>query len=173
MSKQDGVEVREFESGRVYCVDGPWIDKGFTNPASFGIPHEQLGACATRGELTKLAQFIKIVAPGLVTAQHIFRGLKRPLFAHNNPRADEAKLVYSWSPTSDYEWRGGRQGRPKSLGPLPGRVFVVIVTPNDTNKFSEITGWIERWTWVLESRTLTNAPDNHETRYERKLWSAS
>lgn len=158
----------------IYTVVGKLVlANGAIEDAKFGIVVKQLGKCATRGQGAALAQFYNIVAPGLILAKHIFRGLNRPLFAKGNMGADSEKLIYSRKPKWDYEWKDGPTGGPEKKGPLPGRVFVTIVSPTDDKDFPSIVGWIEHWNWVHEAADLKEAPAEWDTRYKEKLWSAS
>ena len=122
--------------------------------------------------MTRFAQFSRIVSPEMKDARHVFRGLNRPLLADSDSNADGGKLAFSWTPPTDYQWVGREGGRPKAMGPLAGRVFVVLVSPNTHEDFSAVDGWIERWNWVEASSTLPDAPVDHETRYASRIWSS-
>jgi hypothetical protein len=157
----------------LYCVEAPWVEAIGSKPAirKLAVTQKQLGRYATMGTTTGLAQFREIVAPGLILAKHVFRGLKRPMAVGGNMYADRDKLVYSWKPVYDYEWPGNQFREPPCrLTPPAGRVFVVVVTPNSSNQFPEVAGWIERWNWVRESTDLPCAPIEHADRYEEQLW---
>ena len=163
---------REDDNTTHYCISGPWYDPEaeIFRTGTLAIPKRQLGAYCTCGDLSKLAQFYGIVAPGIGNVQHIFQGLKRRLYAHNNLDADRDKLVYSWKPHHDFEWRGGSQGDIFEPDSPRDRVFVTILTPN-FSQYRKIDGWLERWNWIVEDGSLANAPKNHDTRYDAKRWS--
>lgn len=121
--------------------------------------------------MTAVAQYYGIVQDGMVGAQHVFHGLRRPLMLGLNKHADEAVWIYSWSPPLDYLWVGNRyNGDPVPRKPPPGNAFVVIVRTEDPNELG-VTGSIERWNWVREHPTLPHAPIAWEQRYDEKLWS--
>jgi hypothetical protein len=160
----------------LYCVKAPWVDRAGSEDriGTLAITQKQLGAYATMGLTSGLAQFQRIVAPGIILARHIFRGLMRPMSVGGNMCADRDKLVYSWKPRFDYEWPGDRfKYPPVELEPPAGRVFVVLVTPNSSDQFPMVDGWIERWNWVLGSDDLFAAPIKHSERYEEQLWRAT
>lgn len=168
------MKLEQINGRGVYVVDALLVRKKGEKPVEvkFGILPEQLGKHASRGKGTAIAQFYMIVSPGLIRAKHIFRGLERPLFCDGDMHADESKLVYSWKPKKDYEWKGDRfSGQTEERVPPQGRVFVTIVSPNRDKSFPGIDGWIEHWNWVHESSDLSNAPVESEKRYKEKLWS--
>ena len=69
-----------------YLIDGWAVDRP-DNAAvvQFGVLQTDLMKRNDRGQISSLAQFDGIVAPGLILAQHIFRGLKRPLYPNFPP----------------------------------------------------------------------------------------
>lgn len=170
------MKLEQINGRGVYVVDALIVRKKGDKPvdAKFGIMPDQLGKFARRGKGTAIAQFYKIVSPGLIRAKHIFRGLERPLFCNGDMRADVSKLIYSWKPESDYEWKGDRfSGETERLKPPHGRVFVVIISPNQDKNFPGIDGWVEHWNWVHESSDLPFAPVDWNLRYTEQLWSAA
>ena len=90
-------------------------------------------------------------------------------------KGDTSKLIYTWKPTFDYEWIGGRFGEPKERPTPQNSVFCVIVSPNIRNsnieKFPYVYGWIERWNWVKEDKGLPEAPINWVDRYKKKIYT--
>lgn len=158
----------------VYAVEALICKRKGDQPikVKFGILPEQLGRFAARGEINAIAQFYMVVEPELVHAKHLFRGLERPLFCNNDMQADEKKLIYSWKPEFDYEWKGDRfSGETDSHRSPYSKVFVVICAPNTHKDFPGVDGWVEHWSWVIESDVLMNAPIDHQTRYKEHLWS--
>jgi hypothetical protein len=139
----------------------------------FGIAKSNLAKIYQRGSNVRLAQFFKIVVPGLVLAEHIFEGLKRPLCDGTDMNADRRKLAFSWKPAWDYWWNDAFRFDDRQLefreAPA-GRVFVVNVSPNgDRARYPSVDYWIERWYWVRQSTTLLKAPVDWESRYEKQL----
>jgi hypothetical protein len=154
----------------IYLIDGN-DQSGKTKV--FGIAKDELERHHQRGSNVKLAQFLLLVAPGLILAEHIFRGLKRPLCDGEDMNADKAKLAFSWRPDFDYWWneRDKFDSRRLEFREAPdGKVFVVIASPNSKkNSYPSVDYWIERWFWVRRSQTGPKAPVDWETRYEEML----
>jgi len=140
---------------------------------TFAVPKRQLEKHHHRGSNIKLAQFFAIVVPGLVIAEHIFQGLKRPLCDGDNMDGDKTKLAFSWRPEWDYWWNEAYRFdcRRLEFREAPdGKVFVVNVSPNVVKSlYPSVDYWIERWYWVRRSNTLLKAPTDWESRYESKL----
>lgn len=174
LNDENGMEQISENGTALIVVDGLHIanPSNTVKPAKFGVVIGQLGKYPSRGKATAIAQFYSIVGPGLILAKHVFRGLKRPLLAHDNMEADAEKLVYSWKPRWDYEWKGGPTGGSVKKTPPDDRVFVTIVSPNNDQNFPTVAGWIEHWNWVHEAGDLKDAPIDWGTRYTEKLWSA-
>lgn len=154
----------------LYLVDGLHPHGG---EAVFAITKEQLTAFKQRQSFVPVVHFMQIVSPGLIMAQHVFKGLKRPLQYRENARADADKLIFSWPAKIDYDWDYGKRFDANGLtcrAALPGRVYVVIASPN-TNKqlFTSIDYWINRWSWVHEEPGTPGAPLHWQRRYDTKL----
>lgn len=143
-----------------------------TVPAQFGIMQVDLMKRHNRGQNCELAQFDSIVLPGLILAQHIFRGLKRPLCADDSLNADEQVLIHSWKAAWDFEWNN-EFGRPHRLQAPLNSVFVVLISKNmrHADKWPQVYGWINRWNWVDEDQKLPGAPISWDFRYEEKLFT--
>lgn len=133
-------------------------------------------------QLTHQFAGLAVVSVGLQTAEFIFRGLNRPLKQRNDMEADADKLVYVWRPNANYQWQ--RQGGVVSFTsdqviykePPDGSVFSVVVTPNKDkylNRYPEVYGWIEHWTWLPADKKDAGRPEGHKTRYEREIWSSA
>lgn len=133
----------------------------------------ELQKYGARRQATAIAQFYKLVIPGMILTRHIFKGLNRPLCCDDNMEGDEGKLVYTRKPTFDYEWVGGKTGRPVERSVPLGRVFAVIVSPNERHKenFPGIECWIERWNWLEEDLGLPESPINWVDRYGQKIYT--
>lgn len=169
------VEVVYMHDEAVYLVDGKAIIKETDDPidTKFGMLGSELQKYGKRGQATSIAQFYKLVVPGLILSRHIFVGLKRPLFCDNSMEGDEEKLIYTRKPVSDYEWVGGRTGKPIERSAPLSCVFAVIISPNIRHKetFPNIHGWIERWNWLEEDSGLPEAPIDWVDRYEKKIFT--
>lgn len=173
--EQPNVESGELkqikENGEfLYLVDG--VDP-VGQVKNFGIAKRELEKIYNRGSNIRLAQFLKIVVPGLVLAEHIFQGLKRPLCDGKDMNAADSKLAFSWKPEWDYWWNNADRFESRELQfreSPDGKIFVVIVSPNSKkNNFPSVDYWIERWSWVRQSGTLAKAPVDWEIRYDKKL----
>ena len=149
-----------------YLIDG-WAvdDPDRPEVVKFGILQSDIAKRYKRGQNCALAQFDSILSPGLIVVRHIFRGLKRPLYADGSPNADKDKLVHTWKPVCDFEWNDGF-GRPQRLAAPDNCAFVVIISKNVRHvaEWPEIYGWIDRWNWVDEDPRLPEAPLNWDSR---------
>lgn len=166
--------VLEQPGGPVYAVDCQYpLNGGAVRVGKVAIMPHQLGQRSDRGQKTLIGQFFGIVWPGLILARHIFLGVERPLMANGNTAAGQDKLVYTWRPASDYVWKGSPgEGAPEKRQPPGDEVFMVLISPNtDEDRFPDIDGWIEHWTWVVESPILPEAPIDHEARFTKRNWS--
>jgi hypothetical protein len=123
------------------------------------------------GLATSVAQYYGIVQVGLMGAQHLFRGLERPLMHDADMDADKNILIYAWRPKWDYEWEGTPwDGLPMPKVPREKRVFVVLVRIEECPEFN-VYGSIEKWNWIMEDPELKDAPVEWNLRYAQKLWS--
>lgn len=125
---------------------------------------------------TTIAQYYGLVQDELLSAVHLFEGIKRPLMHGDDKNVDKTVLVYSWCPEVDFEWEGSRfDGSAVRRVPPPGRAFVVLVrpepAPKDYPEVATIFGSIEKWNWVKEDPNLAGAPVDWAERYDRKSWS--
>lgn len=156
----------------IYVIDGPSaVARG--GVWAFGIRKAEITRIRERATWVRLVQLLMIVSPGLITAERIFRGVKRPLCEGEDMTADEKKLTFTWKPVCDYDWEERHRfyaDEIRQRAAPPGKVFVVTTTPN-TNRtaYPSIDCWINRWNWVEESLTLAEAPVDHETRYTERL----
>lgn len=159
------------ESGSlIYLVEGIGPDG---KVAQYGMGKSQLRTIYDRGSNIRLAQWLGLVAQGLVLAEHIFQGLKRPLCDGDDMEADKRKLAISWRPGLDFWWTETDRfdsGKLAFRDAPDEKVFVVNASPNRRkDQFPSVGFWIERWYWVRESNTLKGAPVDWENRYDRKL----
>jgi len=168
------VDIVEIDSEHIFLVDAKFFneDKNEVIDAKIGMLTSDLKAYALRSEFTQIAQFYHTVCDGLILTRHIFEGLERPLYCDGKSNGDSVKLAYSRKPTKDCEWVGGKHGYLQKLDAPEGHVFAVIVSPNvHTEKYPDIKGWIEHWSWIKEDQGLNEAPINWVDRYNCKLWT--
>lgn len=170
--------LRKFANTWCYCVDALVFDLSLeetSNPSEgvLGILCSDLQAYARRGDSALIAQFFKLVLPGIILTKHVFRGLQRPLLADADNQADEKKLIYTRKPAYDYVWDDARSGSVMQLDAPAGGVFAVHITPNVKHReqYPEIAGWIDHWAWIEEDAGLPEAPTGWVDRYNEKLWT--
>jgi len=169
----DTVDIKIKNSVSYFEIEGPLFDNGDSKQGRFWIATSEIGKCCDRGQTTLVAQFYKLVIPGLILTRHIFEGLDRPLFCDSQMDGDKSKYVFSRKPAWDYIWEGEATGQPIQRTAPDKSVFVVIISKNDKHKdkFPEVDGWIERWNWVKESEGLKEAPARWVDRYTEKIWT--
>jgi hypothetical protein len=159
----------------VFVIDAKWYEmrQKVARDGKLGLLASDLKHRAANHQFTEIAQFYTLIADGLIMARHIFEGLERPLFCDNSEDGDKGKLVYTWKPTRDFEWVGGKHGRPESRNAPRGCTFGVIVSKNTKHEdqYPGVDGWINHWSWVAEDNGLAEAPVNWVDRYTRKLWT--
>lgn len=169
------MEYIKENGSHVYLADAKWFDQrtGDTTDVKFGMLAKELRVYGRRGLATSITQFYMLVAPGLILARHIFKGLVRPLYCDGSPNADKDKLIYARKPSSDYVWVGGRGGAPARRESPAGKVFAIIISPNIRHRslYPSVRGWIDRWNWADEDDALAEAPENWLDRYDEKLWT--
>jgi hypothetical protein len=108
----------------------------------------------------------------MISARHIFRGLKRGIYDGSDLNQGPNKLIYSWVPDCDVVWKGNPfTGRVEKIARPEGKVFVVIVSPNSTSKVDGIAGWVERWNWADEDKMKKEAPIGYQDRYDELIWT--
>ena len=153
-------------------VDGPLFGEG---EGKFWIATSSLGEYCKRGQTTSLAQFYRLVMPGLILTRHIFEGLSRPLYCDGQMSGDASKFVFTRKPAWDFFWVGGGNGHIVQKRAPEGAVFVVIlsINKNHLTEYPEVNGWIERWNWVDEDSGLEEAPEGWVDRYSDLIWSRS
>jgi hypothetical protein len=134
-----------------------------------GLRSDTLRRYQQRSLATVIAQYYGIVRG--ISAQHLFRGLRRPMSFNGDMGADQRVLVYTWRSLDDFVWSGDRfSGEARRRPAPPGAVFVVIAREHEAAALG-IHGSIERWNWVEEDPNLPQAPLGWEQRYGKKLWS--
>lgn len=164
----------------------PWfaetIDWRSSDPhavLNIGVPKSAIAKRAGRGQTWALGQMHGVLATGLINTEHIFEGFRRPMFVEDDMSADARKLAFVWTPSHDARMTPDGHGLERVAAP-PNCAFFVHVSPNDQLvEFPEIFGWAEHWGWVdlsparspPSSPSVSGAPIDWETRYDRRLWS--
>jgi len=169
----DDQQVFQFFDGKAYfVVDGPSLDP-IKQVSRYALAVHDLGIYINRYQLTAVAQFYKLIFPGLILTRHIFHGFNRCLYCDDTREGDLNKYAFSWKPAYDYWWKGDSSGIPvRELAP-PNSVFVVLISKNEKHKdkFPSIDGWIDRWCWVAEDSALPEAPLSWIDRYNKKVFT--
>lgn len=155
-----------------YCIEAFVLDGSNSEPniGLFAILSKDIEAYARRGESTVIAQFDGLVKNGMVLTKHIFQGLRRKLRTDEDSDSDQRMLVHVRKPSYNYfvsNKRIMREDAPKAT------VFAVLVSPNikHKDKYPEVHGWINTWTWLDEEPGLAEAPIGWVDRYDNKLWT--
>lgn len=165
---------RQLKCGEwAYCVDGYVFDEDKKNSEPkiglLALLSTDAQAYAKRGEAHKLVQFDKLVKHGMILTRHVFQGLKRPLRTDGNSESDKLMQAHSRKPSYNYSWNGRviQEAAPKNT------VFVVVVRPNTKHKekYPEVDGWLNSWTWVDDELGLAEAPIDWVGRYDKKIWT--
>ncbi len=169
------IEDKEINGKRVFLVEGLYKDAPTRSlrEAKFGLTITNLEKRAKNHLHTEIAQFYTLVNDGLILTRHAFSGLERPLYCNDSSNGDKEKFVYTRKPTYDYEWSGGRQGKPIRKKAPKGHIFAVFISPNldQDGLYPEIQGWIEHWAWIEEDQGLSEAPINWVDRFNNKIWT--
>ena len=174
------MELLRQRGGHVYVAEAPIWDR--TKPTLIrndhlvlGITKEALTTIASRGLSTAIGQLYGVIAPGLIHAQHLFRGLKRPMMIGNNCGAAASRLIASWAQPRDARLVGtGQDPKLEYLDAPPNKVFVVTISMNEMlESFPQIYGWMDHWTWIAEDPDKIGAPIEWSKRYDKCLWTAS
>ena len=157
----------------IYVVEGQSLESPDVM-VKYAIRREDLGRYIQCRQYVLFAQFLTLVNDGLILTRHCFQGLRRNLFNDGSENGDKGKYVFSRKPGYDYVWSNGRTGEPKQLIAPAESVFLTIVTKNEkhTEKFPDIAGWIERWSWETEDKgPLPESPVGWVDRYDQKIWT--
>jgi hypothetical protein len=141
------------------------------NTVKLGVRTAIFQEYVKRKLVSAVSQYYGIVQDDLISAQHLFKGLKRSLMYNGDMHADQSVLVCTWRSLYDYKWVGSPQdGHPERMNPPRDQVFVVLVREEPANEHG-VLGSIERWNWVQEDLELPHAPVDWNQRYGQKLWS--
>ncbi len=136
-----------------------------------GVSKSAIQHRADRGQSWELGQLYGVLATGIISATHIFQGLRRPMSVNGDMEADKSKLIFTWVAHRDAQL--SREGQISYCAAPLGAVFFVIVSPNlMIDRYPDIYGWAERWGWLEAHSTLRGAPIDFDTRYDTRLWSS-
>jgi len=156
----------------IYLIDGISYENEQLKTVKYGLLQTDLKKYADRGQSHAVGHFFSLVKDGLIMTKHIFRDLRRPLYADGNMEGNKKKYIHTRRPTNDYVWNKG-EDKPSKLEAPPKQTYVVIITKNenDLDKYPGVHGWIERWNWVGEDVKLSEAPINWAERYDGKIFT--
>jgi hypothetical protein len=135
-----------------------------------GLSKDSISFRAERGLTWALGQLYGVMATGIISVEHIFQGLRRPMSVNGDASADGSKLVFTWAAKRDAKMTV--DGGLEFCGAPIKRVFFVIVSPNlMPDRYPDIYGWVERWGWLESHDTLSGAPIAYDSRYDTRVWS--
>lgn len=156
------------------CESPDWTGSGKPH-LNVAVSKEALSAKVGRNMRWHIGQLYGVVEPGIIFAQHAFRGLKRPMLVGDDHEADEKKVVLTWAAKNDAYLEGDAFNAYTRFEPAPlARVFGVIVTVNEmVTDFPDVYAWAEHWSWLQSSDSLAGAPKEWQDAYTEKLWSSS
>lgn len=151
-----------------------WTGDGLGDSKKIGISPEAIIARADRGLRRQIGQMYGVVGPGLIMAQHVFRGLRRGMLVRGDDEAAAKKLAITWAAKRDATFAGDRfDGRLEYVSAPENCVFAVYVSPNEMlETYPDIYGWAEHWTWIAADPELSGAPVDWRNRYDSRVWPA-
>lgn len=110
----------------------------------------------------------------MISAQHVFQGLRRDMLVRDDEDAAAKKLAVTWKANRDAVYVGDKNvgGHLEFMDAPQNRVFAVYVSRNEMlEQFPDIYGWAEHWTWIAAAPDLAGAPVGWDERYDKQLWS--
>lgn len=147
-----------------------WSSLDPNSVLKIGVSKASIQAHADRGLTWAIGQLYGVVATGIISAEHIFQGLRRPMSVNGDGAADQRKYVFTWSAHRDAQM--SREGELTYHAAPLNSVFFVIVSPNGNQiRHPEIFGWAERWGWLDAHSALRGAPIDYDSRYDVRIWS--
>jgi hypothetical protein len=165
--------------GLVYVAAAPIWDSGSATLQGrdhllVAITPAAIGVHLNRGGSYHVGQLYGVVSPGLIFAQHLFKGLKRAMLVGGDCGADRNKLAATWTQSRDARLVGPAHACDIEYSPAPAdRVFGVYISPNGlVDDFPSIYGWMEHWTWIASDPETPGAPVDWQTRFDDRLWVA-
>lgn len=161
--------------GGVWIAEAPnWAGISGRTELNIGIAPGAVAARQERGQRWQIGQMYWVVGTGLISANHVFRGLRREMYVGDDKDADEKKLAVSWASPHDARAVGDSFGaiQPEYHPAPAGCAFVVYISINKMlGKFPDVYGWAEHWTWVDGDPGSPGAPVEWQERYEERVWS--
>lgn len=157
-----------YNDQKLYIIDGPDPNGPLGSGATFAVAESKINELRARNRRVPLIQLFHIVEPGLILAEHIFRGLNRPLLYEADTEGDASKFVFTWRAKRDWDFADGKRFDPDGLREMPhppGKIYAVIATPNTRTQYETVSYWIDRWFWVDEATDLPGAPVDYKERF--------
>lgn len=169
------MNLQKQPGGHVWVAEAPNWTGSDAPHLNIGIHPQTIIFDAGHGLSWKLGQMYGVLGPGLIMAQHVFRGLKRRMYVGEDKNAAAKNLVATWAPLRDAQLVGDRFNSVLQYVVAPtGRVFAVYIVPNEMlTEFPDIYGWTEHWAWIAADPDMPGAPIDWKTRYDAKVWSRS
>jgi hypothetical protein len=169
------VELLKQPGGHVWTADAPnWTPDRTETHLTIAVAKQGIAGISGRGLRWALGQMYGVVGPGLIFAQHAFRGLRRDMYVREDKDAASKKLALSWAANRDAELVGNAESAEIRFVPPPeNRVFVVYISLNEMlTQFPQVYGWADHWAWIPAAPDLVGAPVEWTTRYDEKIWSS-
>lgn len=70
----DTANIKNKDDVSYFEIEGPLFDNGDSKQGRYWIAVSEIGKCCNRGQTALVAQFYKLVIPGLILTRHIFGG---------------------------------------------------------------------------------------------------
>lgn len=169
------LEIAQEKGGPVWVAEAPDWTGEVGKPLLIGITPDAVKLRTGRGLRHMTGQLYGVLGPGLIMAEHVFRGLKRDMRVRDDNNADAKKLAVTWAAPRDAVFAGGEFDGTLSFTPASkDRVFCVYISPNEMlQEFPSIFGWAEHWTWIAADPGTAGAPIGWRERYDSRIWTKS
>jgi hypothetical protein len=157
--------------GSVWCTEAiNWESDDPHSVRKIGVKKSTFQNDFDHGLTWAIGQFYGVLSTGLISADHIFCGLRRRMSVNGNSHADSNMLIFTWVAHRDAEM--SREGELTFCAAEVGSIFFVIVSKNtDQDTYPDIYGWAERWGWLPGHSTIKGAPVDFDSRYDTRVWS--
>ena len=163
------MKVLNQPKGNVLVAVGP-STKDDNKMSNYALHKDSLRKRIDRNFRWQIGQLYGNVCRDLESTNFIYEGLKRPMHVKNNSDADKQKWAFVTNSKYDHRFEGDKFGTEGELSRVLAparRVFVVLVSPNDsTEDYPNVDGWIEHWSWVKADPNDMKRPKEHFERYE-------
>ena len=124
------VELLKQPGANVWIADAPnWTDDRTRTNLTIAVSFQGIRSRADRGIRWALGQMYGVLETGLISAEHVFEGLRRDMYVREDMNAAKRKLAVSWAAKRDSELIGDRFAPTLRFVEAPvNRVFVVYIS---------------------------------------------